>query len=117
MDDKGKYLEILKIELEDLAEDIKLLVDDYKTRRESGEITNYVLLENLALLTHEIHGAESFVNILRDMQPDDYASLDEMVAVIDSKMGDLIEHGGHDPLLHKMVKRKLAKLTAYVSGV
>ena len=117
LDDKAKYLEILKVGMQDVAEDIKLLVGDYETRRKAGEITNYVLLENLALLTHEIHGVESFLALVEEIQPDQYSSLDEMIADIDTKVGELIEHVGHDPVLYQIVRRKLTKLAVYVAGV
>ena len=49
-----KFQRLLHVELEDLREDLDLFVEVMTARHESGEITDYVYNENLAVLRNEI---------------------------------------------------------------
>ena len=44
-----KFLEILKIELSDLEEELQFFGELHKSREKSGEITTYVFRENMNL--------------------------------------------------------------------
>ena len=67
---KRKYLDILRLEIEDLIEDIGVVVNEYKRRRDLGEITNYVFLENLAVLHNELLGVDDMMEMLDNVNPD-----------------------------------------------
>ena len=51
-----KYLDILKIELEDLIVDLEFSEAILSKRLKEHEITEYVFLENISLLKKEILG-------------------------------------------------------------
>ena len=87
---KRKYLDILRIEIEDLTEDIGLIVNEYKRRRDREEITNYVFLENLAVLHNELLGVDNMMEMLDSIDPDAYDRLDDMVADIEIKIRNKI---------------------------
>jgi len=49
-----KFLSILKMELEEIEEDLKTLLEIYRCHEQKHEITNYVLQENSSLIQAEI---------------------------------------------------------------
>lgn len=114
MEQRHKYLEILRIEVDDLAEDIKALQKHYHDRLARGEITDYVLRENVAVLEHESHGIAAVRACLEDLRPADYASLEDMIAAIGGRLDDRLRCGGFDPVVRLLVERKLAKVERYV---
>ena len=61
---KQKFLEILKVELNDLGSDLDVLVDEYKKRKSKNEITEYVFLENLAVLKREMYGIDNLIEAI-----------------------------------------------------
>lgn len=114
---KRKYLNILKIEAKDLIEDIGVLVADYTKRRETDEITNYVFLENLAVLHNELSGVDYWVMILDTINPDAYESLDDMIQDIEERMKAKIKTSNLAEALLPLIKRKLEKVKTYLSHV
>jgi hypothetical protein len=48
------FIAILEVELQDLEHDIQLLMADSEERHNHEEISNYVYMENLALLQKEL---------------------------------------------------------------
>ncbi len=112
MDQRRKYLEILRIEINDLSEDITALQDRYRGRGQKGEITDYVVMENVAVLEREIHGVATVRECLAHVRAEDYASLDEMLAAIRERLDERC--GAFDPVVRRLVDRKLEKVTSYV---
>jgi hypothetical protein len=112
-----KYLNILRIEIEDLIEDIGLIVDEYRRRKEKGEITNYVFLENLAVLHNELLGVGDMKKMLDSIDPEVYDGLDEMVFDIETKIQNRIKNSNLAQALFPLVKRKLEKVSKYLAYV
>ena len=110
----NKYLEILRIEIDDLADDIGLLVDEYRKRRDKNEITNYVFLENLAVLHNEMQGVDNLVQVLDGIDPNTYTDLDAMVSDIKDLMKAKIKTSDLAEALWTMVCRKADKVAAYI---
>ena len=82
-DPRRKYIRILKIELEDLREDLEVLCRECLEREQRQEISHYVSLENLAVLKHELLGVGTIAAHLDRLNLDDYASVDELVTAVD----------------------------------
>ncbi|HUV07197.1 MAG TPA: hypothetical protein VMX75_05675 [Spirochaetia bacterium] len=114
---KRKYLDILKVEINDLLEDIGDLVEDYRRRRSKSEITEYVLRENVAVLHSEVGGINILLKILDAIHIDKYVGLDDMVEDIERKMCDRIKSSDLAGALYPMIKRKLEKVKLYVEEV
>ena len=110
----NKYIQILKIELDDLEADIELLIDEHIQREEKHQITKYVLLENLAVLKNEMSGIEQFKKMLTDTNLDDYKDIHEFVNEIGKKFKAYIARGGLVEAVYSMVERKLHKVLKYV---
>ncbi len=113
----SKYISILILELGSLEEDITLLISDYKSRKEKGEITDYVLLENLAVLKSEMHGIDSFRRLLNELNPESYNDLDSLVQEIRSGIKDIMDGSNFPEGLYPLVLRRLAKVAQFVKHV
>ncbi len=116
MAEKQKYLSILELELADLAEDVDLLIVEYKKRKASGEITNYVLLENLAVLQSEIHGIQSFINLLHSIDPNSHENLDAMVSEIKDQVKSIMDKSSFPEALYPIVLRRLDRVARYIKN-
>ena len=110
----GRYLDICKIEIKDLTDDIGLLVEEYKRRKEKNEITNYVFLENLAVLHNQMQGVDSLVETLNTLAPENYDDLDQMVRDVKKRIRDKIKKSDFNEALYLLVSRKLEKVAAYI---
>jgi hypothetical protein len=115
MSEKSRYLDILRIEVEDLIEDIGLVVEVYKKRKERGEITNYVFLENLAVLIHEKKGLNNLMELLGSIDAESYSDLKEMIGDIEKKIISRINDSHLEEALLPLVKRRLKKVARYVN--
>ena len=112
-----KYIMILEIELDDLVSDIELLMEKYRKRNESEEITDYVFLENLAVLKNQICGLSSLRKIVEEIDESAYGAVDEFVDDISGRFRARIEECDLSPSIFQMVKRKLEKVKTYVLKV
>ncbi len=111
-----KYLKVLRVELEDLEEDLKLMSDLYSQREEREEITDYVLNENLSLLKMEIAGIHKVVESIDEIAVEKYSSLDEMIDHIDSIFRERTRDAGFPDSVSELVKRKLLKVARYIQS-
>ena len=115
MKDKiSKYMKVLKIELEDLTEDLLVMAEIYHQRELKGEITDYVFLENLTLLQSEISGIDNILEFMDDFVPDKYSNIDEFVEALDSAFRTKSEDAGFPDSVYALVKRKLTKVSKYI---
>ena len=116
-DPKKMYVRILKIEMEDLKEDINALTAECKERKEHDEISSYVYMENLAVLNHEILDIERISEDLDELDLDQYPDLD---ALIEELLGRIEEQLAEHNLMEavcELVKRKIRKVGDYVRSV
>lgn len=110
----GKYLKVLKIELEDLEEDLKLLNDVYSQQEKRDEITDYVFLENVSLVQSEISGIEHIIQSLDDITIEGFSSFDDFVEYIDANFRKQTQYSGFPEAVYVLVKRKLQKVSHYI---
>ncbi len=113
---KRKYLEILKIELEDLKTDTETLLALSGERKDRGEITNYVFLENMTLFKNLISGIEYMYASLCKMSMEKYNNLGEMIADIDLGFRQKTKDSDFPEAVYTLVKRKLEKVLKYILG-
>ena len=112
-----KYLAILRVELEDLQEDIEELIAQITQEREEGGLTNYVFMENLALFRNELLGVDAFGRILDQLDPGAFATLDELVEHLKNTFRAKVKDAGLAKAIEVYVERKLEKVRQYVSQV
>jgi hypothetical protein len=111
---KESFLKILIIELEDLDDDIKLLIKECDERHCRQEITDYVFMENLAVLRNELFGVEGFVDDIKAVRPEDYETLDEMIEGLLKILENRINEKGIAHSIVSLIERKMNKVKHYV---
>jgi len=109
-----KYTKILRIELEDLEEDLLMMAEIYHQRELKREITDYVFLENLSLLQSEIAGIDNIISSLDDINPDDYDSIKQFAEYIAEQFRKKTEDAGFPESVFALVNRKLIKVSQYI---
>ena len=113
---KERFLEILRMELEDLVLDLRDRIDMYVQGNAAGEITNYVMTENTAVLENEIAGIRHLIEYLDRFEIDDAEDLSDMVERVLGRCRRNIEELHLPGVLCDMLKRKCAKVERYVAG-
>lgn len=108
------FLKILRAELEDLLEDLKAVEDRYRDRFASAEITNYVLLENEALLNREEESVRALISSIDGMNSSRYKSVDEIVEDLDAVAREFITTQEYPAAVHRLLRRKMDKVLSYV---
>ena len=108
-----KYLEILKIELEDLIEDLEFSEKVTAKRHEDHEITEYVFLENLSLLKKEVLGVEKLKKMVEGLEGR-YTATAELREEIENYFIREIKSTGLPEVVFLLVSRKLDKIDKYI---
>ena len=113
----SKYLAILRVELEDLEEDLTVLKSLYDERDKRGEITHYTCLENVALVQEEISGIADMVRSMETIDPNRYSGLDELVKDLEALCRRRIKESDFPEAVFSLVQRKLEKVLRYVIDI
>jgi len=110
------FIEILKLEMEDLQDDIRTLKQICEERFNAKLITNYVHMENMALYDNELHAIGSFRKIIEDVDYSSYQNLSQLIDHIDEKFYKVMKSCGYAEAGHICIKRKILKVAKYVDG-
>ena len=108
------FLEILKLELDDLNEDIQTLKQECEYKLKKGVITNYVHMENMALYDNELHAVNAFRRIVEVSEPDSFHSLDDLVIHINETFRTVMKACGYAEAGRISIERKMLKVAKYV---
>ena len=109
-----KYLQILKVELEDIEEDLRTMRELNIVRKQNREITDYVCLENMSLLKKEIYGLEILEKAVDQIDPNAFESLDDCVLYLEDFFKSKIAEKDLPEAVYYFVGRKLKKIQGYV---
>ena len=109
-----KYMKVLKIELEDLEEDLLVMAEIYHQREQKDEITDYVFLENLSLLQSEIAGIDTMLSSLNEIDIEKFTTLAELVEFVDQNFRKKTDAANFPESVYALVKRKLTKVSKYI---
>ena len=110
----NKFINIFRIELKDLEEDIKDLLEILEKRKISRQITNYVYMGNRGVLLSEISCVHELLDELSTIDAYHYESVDAMIADVRKKLDTRITDSSFPNALHNLVQRKLEKVCTYV---
>ena len=116
MDQNARHFaRLFMVELEDLVEDIKLIIDRTEKRFENGEITSYVRMENEAFLQREVDAIEKFKGIVDGIDLSFYKGISDIEAAFLEKSRDFVARLEDPEAVHVLLKRKLEKVRKFIS--
>jgi len=104
------------IELEDLLKDIELLMQKYTDQHDREVISNYVFLENLALMKNELFGIGSFLEEVKHLDPTGYATVHELIDSLKKMLTTRCQEKGFASAVIVLSERKMAKVLSYIEG-
>jgi hypothetical protein len=116
---KRKYLKLLKIELEDLAEDLEIILEMNSRKKDKGEITNYVYMENVSLLQHEIACLDDFMTYCETLakeQPAGLASLEELASYFCRCLAERARKSDYPQAVMQLVEKRMSKIVRYMAA-
>jgi hypothetical protein len=111
-----KFISLLRIELEELEQDIRDLLELWQRRKDSHEITNYVYLENKGLLLNEVSCVKELLDSIASVDTSRYDSVDQMIFDVDAMIAKRIRDCAFPEVLHSLVKRRLEKIRQYMGS-
>lgn len=109
-----KFLKILRVELEDLQEDFDLFIGVMDSRHESGQITDYVYNENLAVIRNEVMGLKDCIRGCEDYGLLGKAPVDEIAAAIKHRFHERLREHGYVPALYALLDKRIDKIASYL---
>jgi hypothetical protein len=112
----NKFIDIFRVELKDLEEDINDLLEILEQRKVSHEITNYVYMENKGVLLNEISCVHELLDQLSAIDAYRYESVEAMIGDIREMLDRRIEECSFPDAVHNLVQRRLEKVCTYVLG-
>lgn len=110
-----KFVKVLRAELEDLEDDIELLIAENQRRFIQRQESERVCRENVATLLNEEYGIRHFVEVLNDLDVDNFDDLEHLIASIRQSFHDVIESHGLAQATIILADRRIAKAKAYVT--
>jgi len=110
------FLEIMKLELDDLKDDLHTLKKECKHKLQEGLITNYVHMENMALYDNELHALNSFRRILEVTEPEKFDSIDNLTTHLLETFCTVMKTCGYAEAGRICIERKMLKVAKYVCG-
>jgi hypothetical protein len=113
---KLKFVRILITEIEDLTEDLGEVLAMYGQKRDKGEMTEYVFLENSALLNSEISCLKGFESFVLGLKLDDFQSLEDLGDYVRDEFRMQRRGCGYAPAIEAVFERKLQKVLTYVKS-
>lgn len=112
---KRRYIEILRIELEDLKEDLELLIEESKRDRRDGCLTDHVFFANLALFKNELLGVDTFFKIVNEIDPEEFEDVNALVGHLRTVFREKVKFYDLAEAINVCVERKLMKVARYVT--
>jgi len=108
------FLTLLAAELKSCEEDVHDLEKLCHDRFQAREITNYVHMENDALLKQEASGIGSIRKELESLDHDSYASIDEAYAAVVSLVEQTVKQRQLPRAIIPLVTRRAERLRDFV---
>jgi flagellar biosynthesis component FlhA len=111
-----KFINIFRIELEELEQDINDMIEIVEQRRNSREITNYVYIANKGVLLNEISSVRELLDQLSTIDAYQYESVEALIEGVREMLEKRIEEYSFPDAVHHLVERRLNKVCTYVLG-
>lgn len=105
---------ILQIELREVENDLKGMEQLYIDRHDSSEITNYVFLENTAVLKSEVDSIHQIGVLLDKIDIDENQTPQELLQSIDAYIKGICEERQFSQAIYNFTKTKILKVSKYL---
>ena len=112
---KKLLLKIFKAELEDCIEDVEELIKLYDRRHGSNEISEYVYMENEALLTRELGGLRKVILALDGIDQEQFEDLQALATAVDGMIQRVVSEFEDPQAVYGIAKKKLRKILGYIA--
>jgi hypothetical protein len=109
------FLAILRIEMDDLTEDLQQLIHKCKEDFAAEQITERVYRENLALYNNEMMGIADFNHLINSIEYAEFESLDELIDHLWNAFKRLSDTRSLAGAIQICIKRKMQKVKLYVN--
>lgn len=109
------FVRLFRVELEDLIEDVRQLMERTETRYQRKEITDYVHLANIAFLQRELDSIVKFAGIVDGIDPSIYKGVSEIESHLLATSRDFVSRLEDPEAVYVLLKRKLEKVRIYIS--
>jgi len=109
-----KFLRILRVELEDLEEDINTLAGLTDKRHQDRAITEYVHMENISLLKQEFAGIKRIVDELDKVELMEEETFPDFLARLKQRCRETIHNSAYPDAVFIFVERKIDKVAEYI---
>lgn len=109
------FVRLFRVELEDLIEDVRQLMERTETRYQRKEITDYVHLANIAFLQRELDSIVKFSGIVDGIDPSIYKGVSEIESHLLATSRDFVSRLEDPEAVYVLLKRKLEKVRIYIS--
>lgn len=110
-----KYIKLLRVELEDLEEHVEEQILANRERYARREESEYVCLENVAVLGNEECGVRRCCELLERIDADQYENVEALVEDLKTRFRARVRECGLEPLANVFIEPKLDRLKAYVA--
>jgi len=107
-------VKVLQLELKEVENDLNGLKELYSSRHDSSEITNYVFLENTAILQSELDSIHQIGTFLDDIKIDQNLAPHELLDSIDEYIQSEITKKQYSQAIYNFAKQKMAKVSKYL---
>lgn len=110
-----KFLKLLTLEIESLAEELEVLIETLDVRLQRHEITDYVRNENFATLRNEVLGLRDCIRGCDSLDFSQAQNVDELVEMARKCLYDRVEERGYVPAVYRLVSQRIDKIRSYLS--
>jgi hypothetical protein len=116
MKDVRKFLGILKIELEDVQDDIASMIEALGERLQRGECTEYVCKENTALYRTEIDSLHDFLKEI-DGRSAQYGTAQEAADDILKLLPEKVKTWNYPKFMINLIERKVRMILGFMNDL
>ncbi len=105
----------MRVELQDLKDDIEELLDNNKQKFQERKISQRVYMENEALYKNELIGIEEFSELLLSKKLSEFKDLSEFIQILKEEFHILLKREEIALAVKVCIDRKLLKVSEYVN--
>jgi hypothetical protein len=109
-----KFLRVLRIELEDLELDLVALEESTRQKWEENQISNYVFMENMAILREELTGVHKIINDLTGMDTSHFTEMDGFTEHLIKIIKENINNADLPEGVYRLLQRKILKVRDFI---